>query len=380
MGGTPALTDEQLQEAVSLRQQHGSSAEAARALGISVTTFKGRLKVAARRGFAPGHFEHGVAPGFRMGKVTVQRGPTGEVERTWERQSPDADMQAAAMRAAAEALCEGIPRADPQPFNGAAVGHLCNVITLTDSHVGMRALREEAGEDWNLEVAEETLVGCFARLVESLPPARECIINQLGDWLHTDGLKAVTPSHGHLLDADGGFERCAKVAVRILRRVVDLALARFERVVVVLAEGNHDMAASCWLRIMFANLYENEPRVSVDTSELPFYCHQHGKVMLGFHHGHLRKPADLPLLYAASFPQVWGSTVKRYLHCGHRHHEEIKEHSGVKVVQHSTLAARDAYAARGGWLSERQARAFTYHAEYGEVGSVVVTPEMLRAA
>ena len=52
----------------------------------------------------------------------------------------------------------------------------------------------------------------------------------------------------------------------------------------------------------------------------------------------------------------------------------------MKVVQHATIAARDAYAARGGWIAERQITAVTYHAEYGQVATSTVTPEMLDAA
>jgi len=171
-----------------------------------------------------------------------------------------------------------------------------------------------------------------------------------------------------------------RTAIRILRRVIDLALARHQTVFVVMAEGNHDLASSVWLRIMFGALYENEPRVRVIDSELPYYVHTHGETMLAFHHGHLTKNERLPLLFAAQYAREWGATTKRYAHCGHRHHEETKEHSGMKVVQHSTLAARDAYAARGGWMSERQATAYTYHSRWGQVGSVTVTPEMMLEA
>lgn len=53
---------------------------------------------------------------------------------------------------------------------------------------------------------------------------------------------------------------------------------------------------------------------------------------------------------------------------------------GITVHQHPTLAAKDAYAARGGWLSMRQATAITYHSTFGEVARNTVTPEMLVAA
>ena len=49
----------------------------------------------------------------------------------------------------------------------------------------------------------------------------------------------------------------------------------------------------------------------------------------------------------------------------------------MTVLQHSTLAARDAYAARGGWHSERQATSITYHSRWGQVARHTVTPEML---
>jgi hypothetical protein len=156
-----------------------------------------------------------------------------------------------------------------------------------------------------------------------------------------------------------------------------MALAKHEKVVVLMAEGNHDISSSIWLRVMFKALFENEPRVSVIDSPLPYYVYQHGKTMLAFHHGHLHKNDRLPILFASEFPKVWGETTKRYAHCGHRHHVEEKEHSGITVIQHATLAARDAYAARGGWIAERQVSAITYHAEYGQVGRVTVTPEMV---
>lgn len=49
----------------------------------------------------------------------------------------------------------------------------------------------------------------------------------------------------------------------------------------------------------------------------------------------------------------------------------------MTVIQHSTLTARDAYAARGGWFSERQATSITYHKQWGQVERHTVTPEML---
>ena len=377
---TPPLADEVAFAAVEAVREHGSQTAAARALGIPRQTLQSRLSVASRLGEAPGHFVNGVAPGYLMGKVTVQRAADGAVERTWERQSPDQEATRLAMESAAAAMAEKLPRVraltPPVDTNDA----LCNLYVLTDSHVGMLAWGRETGADWDLGIAERVLTGCFMRMVDAAPKAADAVVCQLGDFLHFDSLTAVTPAHGHILDADGRFSKVVAIAIRVLRRVIDYALAKHDRVHVVMAEGNHDEASSVWLRLMFAALYENEPRVAVNDSELPYYVHQHGDTMLAFHHGHKRKNEQLPLLFAAQFPTMWGATTKRYCHTGHRHHEETKEQAGMKVTQHPTLAAKDAYAARGGWLSERQASAITYHSRYGKVGETIVTPEMLEAA
>lgn len=362
-------------------EKHGSNQKAAKAIGVDRRSFDQALnrlrERAARKGRAPGHFDSGVAPGYLMGKVTVQRGPNKDVERTWERQSPDDTLREQAVREAFEAMAQDLPRVPPSEKPLLTSDSLVTLYTLTDSHVGMLSWHKETGADWDLAIAERVLTGCFEQMVNASPPSCVGFVNQLGDFLHSDGLLPVTPTSGHVLDQDGRFSKLVSTAVRILRRVIDMALKRHEKVVVLMAEGNHDMASSVWLRVMFRALYENEPRVEVIDSPLPYYAYRHGKTMLAFHHGHLKKNDQLPILFAAQFPETWGATTKRYAHCGHRHHGEEKEHSGMTVIQHPTLAARDAYAARGGWIAERQVSAITYHAEWGQVGRVTITPEML---
>jgi hypothetical protein len=368
-------------------QRHGGIRPAARALGMGKSTVESslvRLKhTAAARGYAPEFgLHHPIAPG-QMLKGTSTLMKDGVPVMQWVKTRADAEQLQEFMREAASAMAEELPRVKPVKGPKLTDAKLANLYTLTDSHVGMLAWHKEnldVNGDWDLGIAERVLTGCFAHMVASSPPARVGIVAQLGDWLHSDGLDAVTPTSRHLLDQDGRFPEVVQAAIRILRRVVDLALARHEKVVVLLAEGNHDMASSVWLRAMFKALYEREPRVEVIDSELPYYVYQHGQTMLAWHHGHLKKNDQLPLLFATQFSKVWGATSKRYAHTGHRHHEETKEHAGMKVVQHSTLAARDAYAARGGWMSERQCTAYTYHTEYGQVCCNTVTPEMLAAA
>ena len=58
--------------------EHGECQKADKACGKARGWSSGcynRVKSrAAKYGYAPGHFDDGVAPGYRMGKVTIQRG------------------------------------------------------------------------------------------------------------------------------------------------------------------------------------------------------------------------------------------------------------------------------------------------------------------
>jgi hypothetical protein len=368
--------------------KHGSHRAAAEALGIahgtvgdSMTALK---KKAAKMGYSPEHsMTHAVPDGFLTKGVSSYFNKDGVLTGQWVKSAIDRDRQEAIMREGFAAMAETLPRVKPAPAPAKVDASLCNVYTLTDCHVGMLAsAKETLNADWDLKIAERTLTAAFCHMVNAAPQASVGVVAQLGDWLHSDGsgLLPVTPTHGHILDQDGRFSKIVSSSIRILRRIVDFALERHEKVVVLLAEGNHDMASSIWLRAMFAALYENEPRVQVIDSALPYYVYQHGETMLAFHHGHLKRNDDLPLLFASQFPKVWGATSKRYCSTGHRHHVEEKEHSGMTVIQHPTLAARDAYAARGGWLSERSATAISYHSKYGQVARNTVTPEMFEAA
>jgi hypothetical protein len=386
--------DPRLREFATVRQlefleaieTHGSTRAAAKAMGLNKNTVQdsiSRLKTCASlRGYSPKHdLTRPVAPGQTLrGASTLYRRGEAEPVLQWVKSKADDEQRDRMIREAVAALMDDVPRADPLPFAGDASEDLCTVYTLTDCHVGMRAWGKETGADWDLGIAERVLTGAFGRMIDASPAADKCVIAQLGDWLHFDGLTGVTPASGHVLDVDSRFSKCVGVAVRILRWIVNRALSKHRQVVLLVADANHDPASGVWLRHMFTLLYELEPRVSVIDGEIPFYVYQHGKTMLGWHHGHTKKPTQLPLLFAAQFPREWGATLRRYVHCGHLHHVDEKEHNGVIVIQHPTIAARDSYAARHGWVADRSITAITYHAEFGQVSRTTVVPEMLMPA
>ncbi len=360
---------------------HGGYKPAARALGVAEGSLRNSLKGlksrAAKMGYSPEHDMNKIVPdGFMVKGVSTYYDEDGKPRGQWVKSSVDADRQREVMEAAFAAMSENLPRQERIAPPKATLESLCNLAVFTDYHIGQLSWGVESGADWDLSIAEKLVWDAFGYMIDAAPRAKTMLLVLQGDWLHSDGLLPLTPAHKNVLDTDGRFSKIVAAAIRVMRRMINHALAKHENVHLIICEGNHDEASSVWLRQMFAALYEHEPRISVNDSELPYYAYQHGETMLAFHHGHKLKPEQLPALFAAQFSKMWGNTTKRYAHCGHRHHVDEKEYSGMTVTQHPTLAARDAHASRGGWISDRAAQVITYHSKYGQHSRVMVCPEM----
>jgi biotin operon repressor len=371
-------TDDELITA--LKENGWNQRAAARSLKMNRSSVTERVQKMRKKGIeipalTPCREQAPAPEGYLVKGTSTLLDSQGNTVVQWIKTRVDDDKFRAMVEAACRAAAGSVPPIGVIPLPRATAAHLCNLYTITDVHVGMLAWGKESGEPWDLLIAERCLTETFIAMMDAAPNAVQGVVNQLGDFLHFDSLKPLTPEHGHLLDADSRYQKIVEVAVRILIRLVNHALTKHERVQVYMHEGNHDPAGSVWLRVLFAQLYADNPRVTVGDSPLPYVAYQWGKTMLCFHHGHMAKNNSLPLLFAARFPQMWGETTKRYIHVGHRHHVDEKEHPGIKVIQHSTIAAADAYAARGGWLSERQATFMTYHLESGEIARGIFIPQ-----
>ncbi len=389
---TPGLSRELAQQAMDLAAHHGSKSAAARAIGMPVPTFSCRYDVAVRMGLKPQvQMQAGwqtsnptlasmppsnaPAEGYKLKGTSTLVNGAGETVMQWIKTDRELEQLYEMQKKVLEQL-----QAELKPLP-AILGpqnlpeDLLNLYTLTDCHVGMLAWDKETGADWDLGIAERVLVGTFLQMIDSAPVAKVGVVNQLGDFLHFDSLTPMTPTNHHVLDADSRFQKMVEVAVRILRRVIEHALTKHEVVQVYMHEGNHDPAASVWLRVLFAQLYADNPRVKIEMSPNPYVAYLHGQTLLGFHHGHMTKQSNLPQIFAQKFRKEWGQSTHTYVHSGHKHHVDEKEYPGLNWIQHPTLAAPDAYAARGGWLSKRQATSMTYHKTRGEVARGTFIPE-----
>ncbi|AKY03035.1 hypothetical protein [Salmonella phage fSE4S] len=373
---TRKITDEQLQQ--ELNAGLGPT-EIAKKYNMSRRNVQLRSARLAKKGVGHGRdVSHLVPDGYKIKGTSSLVDEFGNTKLQWVKTDADAERQVELMRAVIDGMKSDITPVSSVPRPKKRLNEkLLNLYTISDFHLGMLAWADESGDDWDMKIAEDLFSRWFDAAFQKAPDAGVGVINLLGDFAHFDSLDAVTPASGHVLDADTRYQKLVRYMIRMVRRVVNMALVKHKNVHLLIVQGNHDESGMIWLAEMFNTLYDNEPRVFVDTSADVYKMVQHGKTTLFFHHGHKARFDAIEPVMIAKFRKAFGESVYSYAHVGHLHHQKIVESRNMIVEQHRTLAAKDAYASRGGWMSGRSANVITYSAEYGEVARLTISPEML---
>lgn len=374
-----ALATERELELYHAALEHGSSRQAAAALGMTsdaVGKAIRRLKArASQKGEAPGFWEYGSPEGFSIKNATVMfNHKTGEVERSWPRFHGEKDDQVLldALQSRIDSMPVQPSVSPPQTFGGEK---LFNQVSIFDGHIGAHAWGKETGSgNWDLKVAKESLISGAAWLLENLPSARDCLVLIGGDFTETDGYKALTPESGHLLDADGRYPLVVETAEEVIETTVLHALQIYNNVTLKIMPGNHDKSTSMMLRRIMMRAFRDNPRVHVDECIRNYWCMAFGQSLIACHHGDKAKLEQLPMIFAADFAPQWGRTTYRVCHSGHWHHEKTivsrgRELTGMYMIQHPTLERRNAWASEKGLIAARQLAGHSYH----EAGALVTT-------
>lgn len=381
-----------------------SQEESGKLLGISRGAYQNRLRVLARMGLlgtAP------VLPGFEISKTTAVLDEEGLVQREYVSQRPERGgefelrpnqvikgvstlldgqgntvlewIKTREERENVEQIIAAIKGAfdDVKPARRAAApkrtaSDLLNLIPCNDWHINLLVWGKEAGENWDLKIAEQVIGDGIVDTINRSPGAGTAIVLGGGDLLHADTNDNRTAKSGNILEADGRHQKGLEVAMRLMVRTIDAALSHNEHVIVRNLAGNHDEYSAVAVSYFLLAYYRSEPRVTVDVSPSLFFWHRFGEVMLGATHGHTVKLKDMAMVMAHRRAEDWGQTKFRYVHGFHIHHSSkfVTEGEGVIAESHQAPIPQDAWHHNSGYLSGRSFQTITYHKNLGEIGRV----------
>jgi hypothetical protein len=402
-GWQSPVTREEAARAVEALKASKSKAEAARLIGMPETSFKRRIDAAGRYGLlgtdpvidgfrikrvstteadgaivrksivqvpdGEAEFLETVPNGLALKRVSTLVGPDG-ITQQWtiaDRERQSLDDLIAAIKATFDEYKGGLI----VPVSHVTTDEdLLTVYNIADHHLGLFAWgKETRGEDYDLKIAEDLLMGTMGRLVNAVPSSDLGIILDLGDFLHSDRDDNRTPKSGNALDVDTRYAKVLQAGVKLRIECIKLALQKHHKVIVRFIPGNHDPLAALALSVAVAAFFDGNDRVEVDTNPGPFFCRQFGNVLLFAAHGHTFKFEQTPGVVASNWPVEWGDTQFRYAYLGHVHHVSKGggERHGLIYETFRTLAPRDAWHFGQGYSSGRSMVAITHSRQSGEV-------------
>jgi hypothetical protein len=347
-------------------EQLGSQRAAAAALGVAESTLRTSLK-SLRKKVQMRSTEEDTLVGATSTSTLCDG--DGNVKLQWVKRDLKKENLQEAIRAFVEDLAKDIAGKSPDaPAPEITMDELLAVYPFGDPHFGLKTWGEETGDgDWDLEIAAGTHEAAVRHLAQITPPAAHALLLNLGDAIHMNGSSNTTFA-GTRVDADTRYGKVLQETAMSFVRCILTLLEKHQHVTVWCMTGNHDTDSSLALQIALKFYFSNNPRVTVDDGTSLYKYMRFGKVLIGSHHGHGAKAADLPLIMAADRAKDWGETEHRVWHCGHIHHKQVlKDYTGCTVETHRTLARQDAWHAGQGYRSKKDMSVIVYHREFGEL-------------
>lgn len=258
------------------------------------------------------------------------------------------------------------------PLNIISNSDLMTMYPYTDLHVGLLALKEVSGYDFDLKIAEQWVLASMEHLVQVSPNSETCLVAEMGDFLHAENDDNRTKS-GHSLDVDTRHSKIIEVAFNLMISLIEKALTKHKYVKFLSISGNHSENSSHYLKAVVKAYFRNEPRVQVIEDSRLHQYYQFGKVLLGYHHGHATRGSTklVECMLEDNLPII-SDTKYRYWHIGHLHSNNkflAKEDAFCSIEIHKNLPPRDAWAAGAGFRGNiGQVKSITYHKDFGEIG------------
>jgi hypothetical protein len=347
--------------------EHGTKAQAARHLGIPVTTFKGRLdaELAGRVPFVATH------------KSTLTDMRTGQTVLEWVKSSAARDSHTKAICDAIEGLQLperkiGAPKASNLEYD------VVPWVIIGDGHIGMLAHEAETGANFDIKIGVREICAAADGLIDQAPDCERMVIEDVGDLSHYENFAGVTEASGHALDFDSRFPKMVDALIEVMCYIIDRALEKAQTVDFIASQGNHSRTNDIWMARLIRKLYGHTGRVNVLNNDSPLICYRMGKTLVLCHHGDKMKPATLAGVMQSDFAVDWGETEFRYIDGGHVHHSSRKEMAGCRHESFNNLAPRDKYANDGGWRSRQSMNLVLRSRTYGETGRITMPVEKVR--
>lgn len=228
-----------------------------------------------------------------------------------------------------------------KPTNYESNGEILE-IDLPDLHAGLLSWDKETGENYDINITKENFLKCFNDILERSKNRKfeKIILATLGDLLHVDNDNQST-TRGTPQQVDGRVSKIFDITMDMLIDAIEI-LGNFAPVEVIYVSGNHDRLLGYTLLKGIEKAFRNDDNIKFDVSPNPRKFRKYDNVLIGWLHGDVNKNNISEWLQVEARKE-YGDTKFAEVHCGHLHHQQTLEKSGMIIRYLPTICASSAW-------------------------------------
>ena len=240
---------------------------------------------------------------------------------------------------------------------GDPLGDYLLEVALFDVHFGMLAWGKETVHDYDIDIAEDLFLHAVQDLLAKTKgfPISRILFPFGNDFLHIDDPTNLTPKNHNILDVDSRLIKLYGKAKKAVIKAINYC-RQVAPVDVQWIPGNHDPNISYYLCDVIGEVFSQTKDVRVDVSPRWRKFYPWGKSLICFTHGEEEKLIDLPNIMATEASELWGKSVYREIHIGHKHKKRelrwinVDTFPGCVVRMIPSIASEDAWSYRKGFI------------------------------
>lgn len=228
---------------------------------------------------------------------------------------------------------------------------------LNDAHFGKRAWKPESGDNYDLEIANNTYREGFddllAKSLRFAPNVSEIWLPIGNDFFHVNDWQSRTANETRVESTDDRFPKVFKVGAEFFLYAVS-KLVEIAPVYLDWIPGNHDLHTSWHLATMLQYALANQKHVTVDVSLRARKYRRYGITVVGMCHGEKVKESKLPSLMISEARHLIDANVRfREWHLGHLHIARETEFRTEDSLPNMTIRRLPSLCGTDGWHDQQ---------------------------
>ena len=195
-------------------------------------------------------------------------------------------------------------------------------VSIFDLHMGKLAWAEETGfANWDSKIAASAALEALDDLLQFFPNYGRIWLPLGHDFFNSDGPgdndSGGRTTRGTSQDEDSRWAKSYYTGIDVALSMIERA-KEFAPVDVMIMRGNHDEVRCVSMGKLLAEVYKNDPHVTVDDGLGTLKHYTWGDCFLATHHGQMESLQKVVTECAIKFPD-FGSAKWREIHSGHGH-------------------------------------------------------------